>query len=320
MRASVIDKFGGVENFSLRELPVPSVGPADVLIRVEAVGVGSWDAQEREGQYDGLFGLRSTFPYVLGWDGAGTIAAVGAKVARFSIGDRVCAASMPLPKGGFYAEYAAVEEEHVMHAPQGLSIEQAAALPWDALTALSGLDALQVTAGSTLMVVGASGGIGHYAVQVGKRMGARVLAVASGDDGVSLVKRLGADAAVDGRRGDVFAAARSLAPEGIDAALVTVGGEAVDRALAGLRARAKVACPYGVSPEPRVPPNVDLMLYNGDRTQVGINKLSRLMHDSPLEVHVAQILSLDQTVAAHRALAEHYVGKLVMRVHAQRSL
>ena len=84
--------------------------------------------------------------------------------------------------------------------------------------------------------------------------------------------------------------------------------------------RIRVACRYGVSPEPRVPANVNLVLYNGDRTQVGMNRLSRLMHDSPLDVHVAQTLSLDQTAAAHRALAAHHVGKLVMRVHAQRPL
>jgi NADPH:quinone reductase len=314
MRAAVIHRFGGIEEIVLQDVPVPTVGPADVLLRVEAIGVGSWDAVEREGQYDGAFGFESSFPYVLGWDGAGTVAAVGESVTRFAVGDRVCAASMPLPRGGFYAEYAVVEEDYVFRVPPSLPIEQAAALPWDALTAQSGLELLQLAAGSTLMVIGASGGIGHFGVQMSKRMGARVLAVASGDDGVNLARRLGADAVVDGRRGDVVAAARSFAPEGIDAALVTVGGDAIDQMLAALRTSARVACPYGVLPQPRVSPDKELILYNGDRSQAGTKKLSQLINTGPLEVHLAQVFTLDQAAAAHRTLAEHYVGKLAMRV------
>lgn len=314
MQAAVIDGFGGIEKLVLQRVPVPAVGPTDVLIRVEAIGVGSWDAHEREGRYDGLFGFGSTFPYVLGWDGAGTVAAMGENVTRFELGSLVCAASMPLPRGGFYAEYAVVDEEHVLHIPRGLSVEQAAAMPWDALTAQSGLELLHLTAGSTLMVIGASGGVGHFGLQMGKRLGARVLAVASGEDGVDLAKRLGADAIVDGRRSDVVEAARRFAPEGLDAALVTVGGEAIDQALAALRSGARVACPYGVSPEPRLSADRELLLYNGDRTQQGTKKLGQFIDAGPLEVHLAKVFSLDQAAAAHRALSEHYVGKLAMRV------
>lgn len=314
MQAAVINGFGGIDKITLQKKPVPTIGPADVLVRVQAIGVGSWDAVEREGQYDGLFGFASTFPYVLGWDGAGIVASVGLEVTRFSVGDRVYAASMPLPRGGFYAEYAVVEEEYVSHVPPGVSIEQAAAMPWDSLTALSGLEVLQLNAGSTLMVLGASGGIGHIGVQIAKRMGARVLAVASGDDGVALARQLGADAAVDGRRDDVAAAAREFAPNGIDAALVTIGGKAIDEALTGLRKGARVSCPYGVAPEPRVSPDRELVLFNGDRTRAATSKLNQLIDSGAFKVHVAQVLTLDQAAAAHYALNEHYVGKLVMRV------
>lgn len=314
MRAAAIDGFGGIEKITLQSLPMPEVGAADVLIRVEAAGVGSWDAVEREGQYDGAFGLDSTFPYVLGWDGAGRVVAVGEGVTRFAVGDVVYAASMPLPRGGFYAEYAVVEEEYVSHVPGRLAIEQAAALPWDALTALSGLEVLQLKPGARLMVFGASGGIGHMAVQFARRIGAPVLAVASGADGVALARRLGADAVVDGRRDDVVAAARSFAPDGLDAALVTVGGDAVERALTALRDGAPIACPYGVTPEPRVPPGKELLLYNGDRSRAATNRLNDLIDTGPFEVHVAGVFPLDQAAAAHRALEEHYVGKLALLV------
>src|SRR5256885_591018 len=110
-----------------------------------------------------------------------------------------------------------------------------------------GLDeVLRVKQGESVLVFGAGGGIGHLAVQLAKRMGARVLAVASGEDGVALVKRLGADAVVNGRKEDVEAAAHAFAPSGIDAALVTAGGGATDRALRAFRDNGRVAYPNGV--------------------------------------------------------------------------
>lgn len=314
MRAAALDRFGGIEVIRLQSLPLPDVEPHEVLIRVEAAGVASWDAVEREGAYDGAFGLESTFPYVLGWDGAGTVAAVGELVSRFEVDDRVYAATMPLPKGGFYAEYAAVAADSVSHIPDGLTIEQAGVMPWDALTALSGLDVLDLKQGETLMVFGASGGIGHMAVQLAKRMDVRVLAVASGDDGVALAKQLGADAVVNGRKDDVEAAARGFAPEGLHAALVTAGGETAERALTAVRAGGRIACPHGVMPEPKAPPGRHLALYNGDIGRIAVNRLNQLIVSGAFEVHVARTFTLDEIVEAHRFLAGHYVGKLALRV------
>lgn len=314
MRAVVIDRFGGVEAFHLAELPVPVTGPTDVLIRVHAAGVGSWDAVERAGAYEGAFGVDSTFPYVLGWDGAGTIAAVGGDVSALAVGDLVYAASMPLPRGGSYAEYAVVDQEHVALVPGGMAIEQAAAMPWDALTALSGLDAAGSSEGRSLMVFGASGGIGHLAVQLAKRRGARVLAVASGDDGVALASRLGADTAVDGRREDVLAAASAFAPNGLDAALVTVGGTAVDRALAAVSDGGTVVWPNGVTPEPRPRPGAEAAPFDGARDRAATARLNALIETGPFQVHVDRVLPLQDAAEAHRLLEGHYLGKLVLRV------
>jgi len=314
MQAAALERFGGIEALTLQTLPVPEAGPDEVLIRIESAGVGSWDALEREGGYEGAFGIKSTFPYVLGWDGAGAIAAVGERVRRFKEGDRVYAASMPLPKGGFYAEYAVVAAEYVSLIPDKLTIEQAGVMPWDALTALSGLDVLGLKQDEVLMIFGASGGIGHMAVQLAKRRGVRVLAVASGDDGVALARQLGADAVVDGRRADVVAAARELAPNGLDAALVTVGGEQVERALTALRDDGRAACPHGVMPVPKVRPGVHLELYNGDRSQQAIARLNHLIASGPFEVHVTRTFPLDQAAEAHRMLGTHFVGKLALRL------
>ena len=236
MRAAAINRFGGIEEIKLQMLPVPEIEPDEVLIRIESAGVGVWDAFEREGGFAKMFGVEPKFPYVLGSDGAGTVSAVGEQANRFKEGDRVYAAALINPKGGFYAQYIAVKSANVSHIPGKLTIEEAGVMPSDAMTALRGLDdMLSLKEGETLMIFGASGGIGHLAVQLAKRMGVRVFAVASGDDGVALAKRLGAEFAINGRKDDVVAAAREFASGGLDAALVTAGGEAADRALKAVR-------------------------------------------------------------------------------------
>lgn len=314
MQAAAIDRFGGAGLIAMRTVSVPRLGPRDVLIEVEIAGVASWDAVEREGHYDGVFGMPSTFPYVLGWDGAGTVAALGSEVSRFKEGDRVYAATMPLPKGGTYAAYAATDADNVSLIPARLTIEQAGVMGWDALTALSGLEEIGLKPGDTIMIFGASGGVGHMAIQLAKRKGARILAVASGDDGVALSRRLGADIVVNGHKDDGVVAAREFAPAGLDAALVTAGGKAADRALSSVRDGGRVACPHGVTPDPNVRPGVELIRYNGDRGQDATDKLNRLIDSGPFDVHVARTFPFDQVVDAHRMLTAHYIGKLALRV------
>jgi NADPH:quinone reductase-like Zn-dependent oxidoreductase len=314
MRAAALDRFGGVETIQMKTLPVPEPGPDEVLLRIESAGVGVWDPYEREGEFAKMFGTKPRFPYVLGSDGAGTVAAVGERVRNFKEGDRAYALALANPKGGFYAEYAAVKAENASPIPRKLSVEQAGVMPVDALTALRGLDEiLQLKQGESLMVFGAGGGIGHLAVQLAKRMGARVLAVASGEDGAALAKRLGADAVVDGRKDNVEAAARAFAPDGIDAALVTAGGDAAESALRAVRDNGRVAYPNGVMPPPKARPGVKIQSYDGEPNPKQIEKLNRLIESGPFEVHVARTFPLDKAAEAHRELDRHYLGKLALR-------
>src|SRR4029450_10067536 len=97
MRAVALDKFGGPETLKIQNLPVPQIEANEVLIRVEAAGIGAWDPYEREGQFVEIMGVKPTFPYVLGTDGAGTIAAIGKDVSRFKEGDRVYGAQLAHP-------------------------------------------------------------------------------------------------------------------------------------------------------------------------------------------------------------------------------
>jgi len=315
MRAVALDQFGGPEALKIQTLPIPETEAQEVLIRVEAAGVGAWDPYEREGRFVEIMGTKPTFPYVLGTDGAGTIATVGKDVNRFKEGDRVYAAELANPKGGFYAQYAAVKADNTSLIPGDLTIEQAAVLPTDGLTALTGLEkTLRLKSGESLMVIGASGGIGHLAIQLAKRLGAKVFAIASGDDGVELAKKLGADSAVDGHGDKVLEAAREFAPNGLDAALVTAGGEETDEALLAIRKGGRIAYPHGVMPEPTAPDGVEIKAYDGEFGKALIDRLNELIDAGPFEVHVDRTLRMEEVAQAHKALTEHHLGKIALRI------
>ncbi|MCG8349618.1 MAG: NADP-dependent oxidoreductase [Chloroflexales bacterium] len=315
MRAIAINRFGEPETLALQTLTTPEIGPNDVLIHVEIAGVGEWDSFEREGGYAQMLEMNPVFPYVLGSEGAGSVAAVGDQVSRFKPGDQVYALGFLNPKGGFYAEYTAVDASLVSHLLGTLPLDQAGVMGGVGITALRGLDdTLSLQQGETLLIVGAGGGVGHMAVQFAKRMGARVLAVASGEDGVALVERLGADAVIDGRKDDVPAAARAFAPDGFDAALLTAGGDVAQQALSAVRAGGRAAYPNGVQPEPQARPSVRLSGYNGDPDPDIIERLNRIIAPGSFTVHIARTFPLSQAVAAHHALNDHYLGKLALQV------
>src|SRR5215468_3266608 len=121
MRAVAIDAFGGIEKIKPRKLPVPDVADDEILVRVEAAGVGVWDPFEREGGFAKEFNMSPKFPIILGSDGAGTVEAVGEKVSRFKKEDRVYGISFMSPKGGFYAEHVVMKETNAARIPGKLS-------------------------------------------------------------------------------------------------------------------------------------------------------------------------------------------------------
>ncbi|HEX9049814.1 MAG TPA: NADP-dependent oxidoreductase [Anaeromyxobacter sp.] len=310
MKAAAFDRYGGPDVLHAATLPVPRPGAKQILVRLDSAGIGVWDPDVRSGEFE--MGKRR-FPKVIGNDGAGEVVAAGDEVRRFRAGDRVYAYSF---EGGFYAEYVAVDEDAAAPIPQGLSTKEAGALGADGVTALRGLeDQLHLGAGQTLMIYGASGGIGHLAVQLAKRMGAKVLAVASGPDGVELVRRLGADAAVDGKRDDVARAARDLAPDGLDAALVLVHGESLEPALRTLREGGRVAHPNGVEPAPEGPPGVQVLAYDGEPGREALERLNRLIAAGPFHVEVGKACRLEDAARAHREIGRHHLGKLALRIH-----
>ncbi len=315
MKAVALDSFGGLEALKVQTLPQPQIGKDEILIRVQAAGVGVWDPFEREGGFAREFGIKAKFPYVMGTEGAGTVTAIGKNVRRFKIGDRAAGIALMSPKGGFYAEYTAVKEDAAILVPDNLTIEQAAVVMEDAVTALRGLeDTLNLREQETLLIFGASGGIGHLAVQIAKRMGARVFAVASEEDGVLMVKKLNVDRVVEGHSDDIVAKAKEFAPDGFSAALLTAGGEAAQKLLTTLKKGGRAAYPNGVEPEPKALANIKLTAYDGTPDRQVIEKIERYISSPGFHVHVAKTFRLDEVVEAHKALETHYLGKLALRI------
>jgi NADPH:quinone reductase-like Zn-dependent oxidoreductase len=316
MRAIAIDEFGGIEKMKARELPVPELGPDEILVRVDTAGVGVWDPFEREGGFAKEFGMKAHFPHVLGSDGAGTVEQVGYEVHNLKRGDRVYGINLMSPKGGFYAEYTVIKANNAAMIPQALSTRDAGVLAVDGVTALDGLDkTLRLKSGESILILGASGGIGHLAVQLAKRMKARVLAVASGQDGVAFVKRLGADKVIDGHREDILKAAHEFAPKGLDAALLTAGGKAAEQAIAALREGGRAAYPNGVEDVPQSRDGVKVMSYNGEPNPQTFAKLNELIDGGPFEVHIARTFKLEDAAKAQQALDDHYLGKLALALN-----
>lgn len=315
MQAVALNRFGGTEVLENQRVPVPELGSGEVLLRLEVAGVGEWDAFEREGGYAEMLGSEPTFPYILGSEGAGYVAAVGEGVTTLRPGEAVYASSFLNPKGGFYAEYVAVDAAQIAPIPAGMTMEGAGVMSGVALTALRGLDdTLKLVPGETVAIVGASGGMGHLAVQLAQRLGARVVAVASGADGVALTERLGADLALDGRKDDVRAAIGTFSPEGLDAALLLAGGRAAEAARSSLRPGGRAAWPHGVEPEPEPHPESDLLPFNGGFDEALRSRFKRMTEDRPLEVHVAKSFALEQAAEAQRALKAHHLGKFALRI------
>jgi len=314
MKGIAIDAPGGPEVMTLRTLPVPTVDADDVLIEVHAAGVAVWDLQIRKS----MAWVKPRFPYVLGSDGSGIVVAIGASVTRFKVGDAVYGYCWDNLKGGFYAEYVSAPSDCIAKLPRGISLEAAGALGASGLTALSGVDrALNLKRGDNVIIHGASGAVGTLAVQLAKLRGARVLATASGEEGVALVRRLGADVAIDGRTGDIAAAARAFAPKGADAVLAFAGGDALEKCLDALRAGGKFAYPTGVEPVPKSRPGLNTIPYDalfGDQ-KVQWAELNRAVEAMKFEVPIAATFALAEAADAHRKVEAGGVrGKVVLKI------
>jgi len=308
MRAAAIDKGGGPDLLSIHRLPVPKPKTGEVLIAVQAAGVGALEAEFRQHPWDS-----AQFPLVLGSDGAGTVVAIGSGVHGFKVGDLVYGTS-----SAFYAEYVTVPAENISRVPKGIAVTEAGLLAISGLSALQGIDdVLQLKAGDTLIIHGATGGVGTLAVQFAKLRGVKVLATGPNDEGLALLSRLGADIVLNGRTADITIAVKRFAPHGVDAVLGLAGGDALERSIDALRTdgRGRVAYLYGVEPLPKPRLGIRMTLYSFISGTREFELLNNAVEAAKLQVPIAAEFSLADAAEAHERLeAGHLLGKIVLRV------
>jgi NADPH:quinone reductase-like Zn-dependent oxidoreductase len=230
MRAIAENEFGGP--ITLMNLPIPEIGADEVLIRVRAAGVNPFDWKVADGVLKGEKEHR--FPLILGFDAAGVVERVGADVTRPFEGDEVYGyLSKPVMGEGTYAEYVGASAAIVAKKPEAVAFAEAAALPMPALTAMDLVDAVDLGEGETVLMVGATGGVGSYAVQLAARRGARVIATARGAND-AFVRELGATETIDHTREDLGETVRAAHPGGIEAIIDMVSDPEVLSRMAGL--------------------------------------------------------------------------------------
>ncbi|MEV7781726.1 NADP-dependent oxidoreductase [Kitasatospora sp. NPDC088351] len=304
MKAIAISRYGGPEVVEYTDLPDPKVGPDSVLVQVRAAGVNPVDWKIREGHLDGLLDVH--FPLVMGWDAAGVVRAVGGGVTEFAPGDEVYGyIRKDAVEHGTYAELVAAPVRTLARRPAALDWAQSGGLPLAGLTALQGLKALRVTAGDTVLVHAAAGGVGHLAVQIARALGARVIGTAGGRNH-DYLRGLGAGPVAHGE--GLADRVRALAPGGVDAALDLVGGGAVEVSAGLVADPARIAsvADYGV-------------VARGGRyvwvrpDAAGLAELAALADDGRLTVTVASTFPLAQAASAQALSAEGRTrGKIVL--------
>jgi len=241
MLALVLSRYGGPEHTALTNVPQPSPRTGELLVRVHAAGLNPVDFKTRAGALKIIHNY--PLPIVMGNELSGVVEAVGPGVMRFAKGDRVFARVNKDIMGAF-AEYAVVHEDHAARMPTSLDFPSAAAVPLAALTALQALrDELRLSADERIFIPGATGGVGTFAIQIAKQLGAHVAATAS-PRGEALVKRLGADVVIDYSR-ERFEYKLS----GYDCAFDLLGGDTLTRLWSVLKPGGRVVSIAGM-PEP----------------------------------------------------------------------
>ncbi|HUL34907.1 MAG TPA: NADP-dependent oxidoreductase [Candidatus Eisenbacteria bacterium] len=307
MKAARIHTFGSPEVLVVEDIPTPSPASGEVLIRVNAAGVGPWDAWIREHKSQ----VSVTLPIALGSDLAGTIAQLGSGVSGFQPGEPVYGVTNPLFVGA-YAQLAVAKAGMIARKPATLTDVEAASVPVVAVTAWQMLfEYAKVKSGQTVLIQGAGGNVGAYAVQLAKSAGLRAIATASAQD-VAYVKSLGADQVYDYR-----ATPFETQVSGVDAVLDLVGGETRRRSFEVLKPGGSLVSAVSPIPPEEIPAGIHATFFLVEVTTARLNALTQLFEQHHLSTRVGAVLPLDQVRAAHEMLAgaPHPRGKIVLRVN-----
>jgi NADPH:quinone reductase len=310
MKAAVVRRFGGPEVIELADVPVPEPGPGQVRIRVQAATVNPVDIATRAGWLAEAGLMVADGDIGLGWDLAGVVDALGPGVERFAVGDSVIGLrdllSAPI---GAQAECVVLDADAVARAPRNVSPAEASTLPLNGLTAAQALDLLALEAGQWLLVTGAAGVLGGFALELAALRGLRTIAVAAPED-EELVRRLGADEFI-ARTEKLGAAVRRVVPGGADASLdaAVIGVAALDAVRNG---GAFVAVAAGAAPPPLRGTRVHNVWIRSDQARLG--ELAALTDAGRLTLRVAATHPLEGVAAAQKRLAAGGVrGRIVLQ-------
>jgi NADPH:quinone reductase-like Zn-dependent oxidoreductase len=311
MKAIVVHEFGGPEILKLEDVPVPAPKEDEMLIKVFAAGVNSFDGVLRSGKYAKVFKMQ--LPWIPGYDVAGTVEKVGDKVSKFKVGDPVYA-FISIPRGGGYAEYAVAKQNQAALKPATLSFAEAAGVPSVALTAWQALiDKGNVQSGQTVLIHGASGGVGLFAIPIAKIHGAKVFATASTAN-QDFLKQLGADVAIDYKTQKF----EDIAKE-VDLVVDGVGGETLARSYSIVKKGGTLVSLVGRVDQVQLDKygirGVSLEAeYNGDE----LAQIGKLIDEKKIKVILSQIFPLaDAAQAQAKADTGHARGKIVLKVREE---
>ena len=307
MHAIRVHRFGGLDSLVEEDVPRPAPGRGEVLLRVKAAGVGPWDAWIRSGRSV----LPQPLPLTLGSDVSGLVEQVGAEVSQFEVGDRVFGATNARFTGG-YAEYAAASATKLAKMPPRIGFIEAASLPvvactaWQAVFEYGALDATK-----RVLVHGAAGNVGAYAVRLAKRVAHEVVATALPDD-VAYVQTLGADHVIDGRKSRF----EELLTD-VDVVLDTIGGDTQDRSFTVLKPGGVLVSTVAAPDQQKAARyGVRALFFLVDVSSRRLEQLAALIESGELTTNVGDVLPLSDARIAHEMLAgrPHKRGKIVLTV------
>lgn len=307
MKAARIHRFGPPDVIEIDEVPRPSPDPDQVLVRVAVAGVGPWDALIREKKS----AVNVSLPITLGSDISGVVESVGVDVHHLKAGDEVYGATNPQFVDG-YAEYALASANMIAKKPRSLSFQEAASAPVVAVTPWQMLfDYANAQAGQTVLIHGAAGNVGAYAVQLARQAGLRIFATASAED-ASFVQGLGSDKVIDYKAGRF----EDAVPK-VDIVLDMVGGETKDRSFQVIKPGGiLVSVVSNTPPVANARPDVRSVFFLVDVTTERLERLTELFDSGALKARVGTVLALDQARQAHEMLAgaPHKSGKIILSI------
>ncbi|MCX2738977.1 NADP-dependent oxidoreductase [Pontibacter anaerobius] len=310
MKAATYSAFGGPEKVSINTVDIPETGEGEVLIRIKAAGVNPVDYAVREGYLKDH--LPTAFPVIPGWDLAGEIVERGYSARRFAVGEEVYAyARRPVVQHGTFAEYIVIPESYISGRPLNVSWEEAAGIPLVGLTAYQSLfDAGKLQENQTVLILGASGGVGSLAIQLAKAKGANVIGVAS-EKNHSYMRNLGADYTVDYKNTHVGEAVQLLVPDGVDIIFDCASGETLQQSLQALKPSGKLVSILNHGTD--LDPKIDFSYVFVEPNTRQLDHLRELTEAGQLRVPVTQTYTLDETAEAMKQIqSQHTTGKLVI--------